>query len=105
MVDVVNIKGRQQAQIALTANTANKSLPLSAGKYDVWADADIYIRTAPLRQGATVTAAPARAEDVTIANGYQVYANNVVTIDVQEGDVLGAISASAATVRFMQTGS
>lgn len=104
MVDVINIKGQAQQQIALAANTAGKSAPLPAGTYDVWAAADIYVRTAPLRQGDTLVASPNRAEDVTIANGYQIYANNTVSITVQEGDILGAISASVTTVRLMRTG-
>lgn len=102
--DAINIKSRSQASIALAANTANKSAPLAAGKYDIWCDADVFIRVAPFRRGDVVTAAPNRAEDVTTTNGYQIYAGNVATFDIQEGDVIGAISASVSTLRFMQVG-
>lgn len=102
--DAINIKNKSQANIALAANTANKSLPLAAGKYDIWCDADVFIRVAPFRRGDVVTASPNRAEDVTTTNGYQIFAGDVATFDIQDGDVIGAISASISTVRFMQVG-
>lgn len=104
MEDAINIKNHLQGNIALVADTANKSAPLPAGKYDIWCDADVFVRIAPFRRGDVVTGAPNRAEDVTTSNGYQIYAGNVETFDVQEGDIIGAISASIATVRYMQTG-
>lgn len=102
--DAINIKNRSQGNIALTANTANKSVPLSAGQYDIWCDADVFVRIAPFRRGDVVTVAPNRAEDVTTSNGYQIYAGSVVSFEVQEGDVIGAISASVSTTRYMQVG-
>lgn len=75
------IEGREQFQVG----AAGQSEPLDAGVYDVWAEADAYIKV-----GAT-------ADDVTETTGYLVPAGVIVSVRVgRHGLRIGASAAISA---------
>lgn len=90
--DIAVLQGRSQSSFAISA-TAAQSPVLSGGVFDVWADVDCWLKVGP---DATT--------GLTSATGYALFANNVVSIDVRDGDRIGAIAGGAGTLRFHQVG-
>lgn len=92
VLDVVDIAGRAQATLSVSG-TAAQTAALAQGVYDVWCDAEVFIKV-----GET-------ADDVTTSTGYVIQAGNVVPIWVPASNKLGAITAgAAATLRYHRVG-
>lgn len=90
--DLIEIEGRAQGSFAYTG-TAAQSSALGEGHYDIWSDQDCYIKVA------------AAADDVAVATGYLLRANNTITVKVSAGKKIGAIRASASgTLYYHQIG-
>ena len=82
VVDAIDIKGSIKVALALSTSAA-ESAALTAGVYDVYSDVDSSIRVAVDNSG------------VTVANGYTLFANNVISVVVNnDNDKIGGILAS-----------
>ena len=98
VMDAVDVKGNTQASFSISSTAAQSSAldsaaSYQAGLYDVWADVDCYIKVATT------------ANDVTVANGYLLRANNTIPVVVRPGDKIGAITVSASgTLYFHKVG-
>lgn len=90
--EYVDIKGRSQATLAISSVAAQTTAP-GTGIYDVWADADCFVKVNPA------------ANDVTTANGYPLFAGNVVPFFLRSDDKIGAITTGASSnLHYHQTG-
>ena len=78
--------------------TAAATGALEGGSYDVWSAIDCFIRVA---KGSAVS--PDDAASVTTSNGYKIYADNVVAVQVDHGDKIGVIAGGAGTFNFHKT--
>lgn len=97
--DAIQLKGKRRQTLPLPANSAQKTSHLENGPYDVYADVDVFVRVArPNRP------AGERAEDVTTADGYRIFAGNVITLYIEAGDVIGVISAVAGNFEYHRIG-
>jgi hypothetical protein len=84
----VVLKGNSQGQLSVSGTAAQTSAFTVAGMYDVWCDVDVYLKVATT------------ANDVTTSTGYLLRVNTTVPFKIDDGDKLGAISASSGTLRF-----
>lgn len=76
----VVIEGREQFQVA----AAEQSEPLASGVYDVWAEADAYIKVS------------IAADDVSETTGYYVPAGAIISVRVgRDGLCIGSTAAIA----------
>ncbi len=98
MTDSILIEGRRALTTAISG-TAVKTAPLPGGQYDVWSDVDCWIRVEDINQ-----ASPNRPEDVTTANGYKVFAGNVVPVTIADGRAFGIIAGGAGNFTYHQVG-
>lgn len=83
----VTLQGLRRIPDIATSTTAAETAALQGGVYDVSCTVDCFIRV-----GVNTPA-------LTQANGYPIYANNVVPVLVWDGDTIGVISATAGTFR------
>ena len=90
MSDSTAIKGQAQQQLAVSA-VAAQTPRLEAGKYDLWSDLDIYIK---------VVSTDDLVADVTVDDGYVIYAGNVVPISTDQGDKIEAIAGGAGILHY-----
>lgn len=92
VTDAADIENYTQANFAVSAVAAQGSA-LAEGLYDVISDVACYIKVGPT------------ANDVTVALGYPLLANNVVTVYVRANSKIGAITASGSgTIRYHKVG-
>ena len=98
MDDAVKIEGFRGGSIPLLVNTGTQTVPLEVGQYAVSSDVDIWIRVS------NKTEIGNRAQDVTGADGYRIFAGNVETVYVDNGRRIGAIAASAGTMFYHRIG-
>jgi hypothetical protein len=84
----VVLKGNSQGQLSVSGTAAQTSAFTVPGMYDVWCDVDVYLKI------------DTTANDVTTSSGYLLRANNTVPFKIDDGDKLGAITASSGTLRF-----
>lgn len=91
-LDAVVLYGRQQQKFSVSG-VAAQSAVLPAGVYDVWCDVNCW-----------VAVGPTASTGLTSDTGYVIFAGNVVSVDVRNGDKIGAIAGSAGTLRFHQVG-
>lgn len=80
--DPADLEGNAQITPVSVSTTGAQSAALTEGIYDVWADADVYIKVATT------------ANDVTTSTGYLLVSGNVVPILIREGRKIGGILAS-----------
>lgn len=86
----VILTGNAQATLAVTATASQTAAFADGGLFDVWCDeADCWL---------AVGANPSATVSTTL--GYKLYKGNVVTIFVGGADKLGAVAASAGTLRY-----
>lgn len=71
----IAISGQNSIAVAATSDA------LDAGTYAVWAAADAYIKVGK------------NVDDVSVENGYPVYAGTVVNVATFEGERIGATAA------------
>lgn len=81
------IKGNSQGTLAISA-VAAQTAALHRGVYDVWSDADCWIKV------------DTTANDVTTSTGYKLFAGNVVPLEIGEGDKIGAIAGAASNLHY-----
>lgn len=96
----LQIKNNNQINIAVDT-TAVKSAPLPAGKYDIWCNVACHVLVRASRNG---DGSVATIPDVTVNNGYYIPANKVIPIQIQGGDVVGILGASAGNFKMMKVG-
>lgn len=86
----VDIEGNAQGQLSVSG-VAAQTATLALGMYDLWSAAECYIKV------------DAVANDVTTSTGYILYPNNVVSVFVDEGRKIGAITAGeTGTLRYFK---
>jgi hypothetical protein len=92
MNDAIYIENQKQESFAISP-TAAQSSSLALGYYDVWSTIDCYLRVDETATG------------VTTANGYVLFANNVITLFVDDLRKIGAITATGTgTLQFHKVG-
>lgn len=92
VTDCVHLAGESQDNFS-TSTTAAQSAALAGGVYDVWAAEDTYIKVA------------ATANDVTVATGYLIPANQIIPVYVPKDHKIGGILATGTgTLRFHRVG-
>lgn len=98
------IDGRSQKTFVLST-TGAMSAPVEQGVYDIWSDVDCWIKVADSLDRSTGNKAvtPNRAQDVTTATGYKLYANNVISVEIDENRQLGAVAGGAGNIFFHRT--
>lgn len=96
----ISVKSNNQIPIAIGA-AAVKSNPLPSGKYDFWSDVACYVSVNAYRNG---DGSLATIPDVTAANGYYIPANKKISVQVQEGDIVGILGVSTGNFKMMKTG-
>ena len=79
------LQGGSRIDLAVSAAAA-QTAALSGGIYDVWCDVAAFIKVNPV------------ANNVTVANGYLLRANNTIPVVVGDGDRIGAIAGGAGTL-------
>lgn len=87
--DYVDLEGNAAETVAVSAAAAQGRV-LPEGIYDVWCTVDVYVKVAPT------------ANDVTVANGYLIRANNTVSVLVRTGSRIGAVAGGAGTLSYHQ---
>lgn len=92
VVDRAVLQGRSQSQIAIS-DTAEQTVPLANGVYDIWSDIECFIAIGPNA-----------AAGLTVNSGHILYADNVFAVQVYDGDVVGAIcpTGMSGTLRLHQ---
>lgn len=95
--DPISIKGHINTQLAVSAAVASSAV-LRTGCYDVWCDIDVFIKV--VGSGTPAPEAPNRAADLTVVNGYKIFAGNVITVKVDTGDTIAAIAGAAGTFNY-----
>ena len=91
------IEGSRALTLAVSG-TGNATNALPRGTYDVWCDVDCWLRVDD-----TGLSSPDRPQDVTTANGYKIFAGNVVPVEVADGRAIGAIAGAAGTLSYHKT--
>lgn len=89
--NAINIEGSPSGNFTVSAAAA-QSAPLPGGIYDVYCDVDVFIMVDEI------------VNTVTTATGYKIFAGNVVPVKVADGRCIGAVAASAGTIRFQKVG-
>jgi hypothetical protein len=85
--DALQLEENSGSTVALSTTGAQSSA-LAEGLYDISSTAEAFVKVHPTL-----------ASDVTTANGYRLLANSVVTVEVRQSSVIGAIlAASTATL-------
>ena len=97
--DAAIIQGRSARQLTVSATAATIGPFRETGIYDIWCDVDVWIRVA--KDGSV---SPSDAASVTTTNGYKINAGNTVPVQVNAGDIVGAIAGGAGTLNVHQTG-
>lgn len=94
VVDRAVIRGRRQSNFAISSAAAQSGV-LPVGVYDIWSDAECW-----------VAVGPNASTGLTTNTGHILYADNVFTIQVDDGDRIGAICATgvSGTLRYHQVG-
>ncbi len=87
----VFIEGRSQRTVTLSVAAAQTPV-LSGGIYAVWSDVDTHIKVDEV------------ADNVTIANGYLLRADETIFVAVESGRKIGGIAAGAGTLSIHQVG-
>lgn len=91
------IEGRRAKQLTIGAAAAVTPV-LEEGVYDCWCDVDCFVRVA---RADNLT--PERGLDVSVTNGYKIATGNVVSIQVTEQRLIGAIAVGAGTFNYHKT--
>ncbi len=91
------IEGSRAATLAVSGTGATTGA-LPRGTYDVWCDVDVWIRVDD-----TTLGSPDRPQDVTTANGYKIFAGNVIPVEVGDARAIGAIAGGAGTLSYHKT--
>lgn len=81
------IAGRSAVTLAVSTSAA-ETAALEGGTYAVWCGVDAFLRVAPVATG------------VTAANGYKLFANTLLWIEVPAGCKIGAIAGGAGTLSY-----
>lgn len=96
----IRIKSSEQVSFAV-GTVAVKSNPLPFGVYDIWCDAACYVLVRAYRNG---DGSLATIPDATVNNGYFLSAGRVVSIKIQEGDIVGVIATAPGNFKLIKTG-
>jgi hypothetical protein len=80
--NAVNIQGRRQLTFTIAAKSFTN--PLSPGVYDVWADADVYVK---------ISKDKTDAETVSSSNGYLIRSGNTVPVQITDPSFIAAAGA------------
>lgn len=91
-LDAVVLQGRSQKSLVVSVAAAQTPV-LGAGVYDVWCDVNCWIAVGP-----------SASTGLTSDTGYIIFAANVVSVMVRDGDKIGAIAGGAGTLRYHQIG-
>jgi hypothetical protein len=90
--DAIYLENQIQQSFSVST-VAAQSNPLEQGYYDTWSTIDCYLRVDETATG------------VTSSNGYVLYANNVITLFIDDLRRIGAITAyGSGTIAFHKVG-
>lgn len=80
--------------LAVSTSASKTSTPLEPGVYDLWCDVDVFITagTDPLNTA------------ITTANGYKIFAGNVIPVRISSSSFLHAIAGVSGTLSYYKTG-
>lgn len=91
-LNALDLEGNAAATLALSTSAA-QTAALGEGAYEVWCDADCFLKVAPT------------ANDVTTSNGFLLKANTPRTLMVRGNSKIGGIvSTGTPTLRYHRVG-